>query len=69
MATLQAIWSNGMVFATVGSAVVSVLLMVVCFFAGLCPCEKAEKAERSEADGNPAPNPSEFVDYGWMRAA
>jgi hypothetical protein len=67
MATLQAIWSNGMLFATVGSAVVSLLLMAVCFIAGLCPCEKAEEMA---ADATPAPRPADFVDYGWlMRAA
>ena len=66
MAALQAIWSNGMVFATVGCAVVSVLLMAVCFIAGLCPCENSENPSTEPA--NPA-RPSEHVDLGWMRAA
>ena len=66
MATLQAIWSNGMLFATVGSAVVSILLMIVCFIAGLCPCRKPEEPETQHQTG---PEPAELVDYGWMRAA
>ena len=66
MAALQAIWSNGMVFATVGCAVVSIVLMTVCFIAGLCPCEKTE--ERLEESTAPV-LPSEHIDLGWMRAA
>ena len=66
MVALQSIWSNGMVFAVVGSAVVSVLLMVVCFIAGLCPCEKSQETTFEPV----APSrPVDSIDMTWMRAA
>ena len=63
MHVLQAIWSDGLVLMTVGSAVISALLAVACCIAGLCPCAK-EAAVPSE----PA-EPAAAIDYTWMRAA
>jgi hypothetical protein len=55
-----------MVFATVGCAAVSILLMAVCFIAGICPCEKTEEAKPEPAIPF---HPADHVDLGWMRAA
>ena len=73
MVALHEIWSDGILFAIVGSAVVSAVLMMVCLIAGLCPCEKTEKsAEPAGESVSDAAEPvlhTGYVDMGWMRAA
>lgn len=70
MVALQEIWSDGILFAIVGSAVVSILLMVVCLIAGLCPCEKSEAPAEAPTEKTAEPVlHTGYVDMGWMRAA
>jgi len=65
MLSLNAIMSNSVVLATVGSAVVSVVLSIACAIAGFCGKEEAVEVTPVEAETIE----TSAMDYGWMRAA